>query len=153
MPLSTTDAVREAFVEATRQSLARSLRTGEDWDRYKSIIQETQARLEAEQAAHARDYPTRIMEAKEIILREEHGRRLDRPLPPGAAKFSNKDALQSKAERRVRQDYDRRIAAIKTDELDQYRALTADIRARDAPERPQTQFQNRAPSRSGPTRT
>lgn len=153
MPLSTTDAVRETFVEATRQSLARSLRTGGDWDRYKSIIQETTARIEVEQAAHARDYQARIGEAKEILLREQHGVRLDQPLPPGVEKFSDKDALQHKAEIRVRQDYDRRIAAIKADELDHYRALTADIRARDAPERPQTQFQGRVQSRSGPSQT
>jgi hypothetical protein len=151
MTLSTTEAVRETFLEATRQSLTRALRTGEDWDRYKAIVQETNARLEAEQASYASDYPARLADAKEIILREEHGVRLDQPLPPGAARVSDKDSLHRKAEFRVRHDYDRRVAAIKADELEHYRTLTADIRARDAPAA--TQSLGRSQDRSGPTRS
>lgn len=151
MNLSTDDAVRAVFIEATRHTLTRSLRTSEDWDQYQSIIQETTARIEAEQTAHAHDYRDRIAEAKEIILREEHGIRLDQPLPPGVEKFSDKDALQHKAEIRVRQDYDRRIAAIRTDELDQYRDLTADIRDRDRPNLAQSRDDSRTQSRSGPS--
>ncbi|MEM9098684.1 MAG: hypothetical protein AAGC79_09180 [Pseudomonadota bacterium] len=148
MGLSTTDAVRETFLEATRQSLARNLKTSEDWDRYKAIVQEADARIAAERAAHAHDYPARLAEAKEIILREEHGARLDQPLPPGAERQSDKDALHRKADARVRQDHDQRIAAIKADELDQYRSLTAAIRARDAPQ-PRQAFER---TRPGPSR-
>lgn len=153
MPLSTTDAVKDAFLEATRQSLARSLRTGEDWDQYKAIITETSARLEAEQASHARDYQARIAEAKEVILREETGTRLDYPIPPWAEQKSSADALQNKAELRVRQDYDLRLSAIKTDELDRYRSLTNEIRMRDAPQTAVALNPTRTQSRSGPSRT
>jgi len=161
MPLSTTAKVREAFAEASRQSLARSLQTGDDWDRFKTIVHETDERIKAEQSAHAADFRARVAEAKEIILREEHGIRLDRPLPPGAEKFSDKHTLQTKAEIRVSQDFDRRIAAIKTDELDQYRALTAEIRARSKPDQTQAQTRDQAqerthsvsPIRSGPSHT
>ncbi|MGC3939940.1 hypothetical protein ACOTTU_19210 [Roseobacter sp. EG26] len=153
MPLSTADAVRDLFVEATRQSLARSLRTGEDWDQYKNIIRETSQRLEAEQAAHARDYPARIAEAKEIILREEHGIRLDHPLPKGVDTRSSADALQSKAETRVRQDYDQRVAAIKSDELDQYRSLTNTIRMRDAPDQSPSRSIGQSFNRTGPSQS
>lgn len=153
MPLSTQDAVKEVFINATRQSLARSLRTGEDWDQYKSILEETTSRLDAEQAAHARDYTTRIAEAKEIILREENGIRLDHPLPPWVDKHSSADALQSKAEMRVRQDYDQRITAIKSDELDRYRALTNEIRMRDAPDLGQSRTIRQSFNRAGPSQT
>ena len=153
MPISTTAAVRGLFVEATRQSLARSLRAGQDWDRYKAIIQEASGRLEAEQAAHAREYSSRIAEAKEIILREEHGVRLDHPLPPWVDKRSSTDALQSKAEIRVRQDYDQRITAIKADELDQYRALTNDIRMRDAPDQSPSRTIRQSFNRTGPSQS
>ena len=149
MSLSTTEAVRETFLEATRQSLTRALRTGEDWDRFKAIVEETNQRLEAERAVFASDYAARLAEAREILLREEHGVRLDQPLPPGAQKVSDRDALDRKAAFRVRQDHDRRLAAVRADELDQYRALTADIRARDRPAPPQTQ--SRTQTRSGPT--
>lgn len=152
MSLSTPQAVRETFLLATRQSLARSLRTSEDWDRYKTIVQDTENRLEAEQAAYARDYPARIAEAKEILLREAHGIRLDRPLPPGVERRSDAETLQRHADARVRQDHDLRVSAIKSDELDQYRDLTAEIRTRDAPSQTRTAF-NRARTRSGPTQT
>lgn len=151
MPLSTQERVTEAFLEATRQSLARSLRTGEDWGRYKIILTETNARLKAEDADHALNFQKRIAEAKEIILREEHSVRLDQPLPPGAAKFSDRDLLDKKADARVRQDHDRRIAAIKGDELDQYRSLTKEIRQRDTGKPEQSTHHSRTVTRSGPT--
>lgn len=151
MTLSTGDAVRDVYNQALRQSLARSLRTAGDWDRCKAIIQEASTRIELEQAAHARDYQARITEAQEIILREEHGIRLDQPLPPGVDKFSDKDSLLLKAETRVRTDYDRRIAAIKADELDQYRELTNAIRTRDAVGR--TRSQTPSQSRAGPSQS
>lgn len=91
----------------------------------------------------ARDYQTRIGEAKEILLREEHGLRLEQPLPPGVDTLSDKDTLQSKAEIHLRQDHDRRIAAIKVDGLEECRTPTADVCARDAPDRPQAKIQSR----------
>lgn len=154
MAISTEEAVREMFLEATRQNLARSLRTGEDWDRFKEITQTASARLESEQAAHAYDYQARIAEAKEIIMREEHGIRLDQPLPPGVVKQSNDERLQTIAETRVRQDYDRRIAVIKADELNEYRHLTNDIRIRDRSDHPSlTRTQTTDRTRSGPSQT
>lgn len=150
MPLSTTEAVRETFFEATRNSLARSLRTPEDWDRFNAIVHETTKRLEAEQATYARDYQARIADAKEIILREERGVRLDQPLPPGAEAMSDPDALQRKADDRVRQDHSQRMSAIKSDELAQYRDLTSEIRARDAPSQVRDAYNQ---VRTGPTQT
>ena len=153
MKLSTEEAVRKMFAEATRHNLARSLKTGEDWDRFNDIIKEATFRIEAEQAAHARDYQTRIAEANEIILREENGVRLDQPLPPGVEKHSDADRLQTKAEARVHQDYRRRIAAINADELHQYRDLTNQIRMRDRPEQVSpSRSQSPEQSRSGPSR-
>lgn len=152
MPLSTTHAVKETFRRAIREDLKRALHKGEDWDRFNATQRETDARLMSEQAAHAREYTQRIAEAKEIILREENGVRLDQPLPPGAMRHSDADALQAKADIRVRQDYDRRIAAITRDELDHFKELAAEIRARDAPTPSINPTQDRSHDRSGPTR-
>lgn len=152
MKLSTEEVVQTMFREATRSHLAGSLKTGDDWDRFNEIVQTASARIELEQASHAHDYQARIAEAKEIILREENGIRLDQPLPPGAEKHSDADRLQTKAEVRVRQDYDRRIAVIQADELDQYRDLTNDIRMRDRAEPPSlSRTQSPEQRRSGPT--
>lgn len=132
MKLSTSEAVGEVFKRALQEHLQNSLRTGEDWDSYKSILRETDARLMSEQAAYKRDFSQRMAEAKQIILREESGVRLDQPLPPRAQKHSDADQLDRKAGIRVQQDHDRRVAVIKKDELGAFRELTAKIRARDA---------------------
>jgi hypothetical protein len=139
------------FLESTRSMLARSLRTPDDWDRYKGIIRTADARIMAEQAEYARAYKSRIAEAQEIILREEHGIRLDQLLPPNVRKFSDKEALHTKADHRVRRDHERRIAAIKDDELVSYQELTAAIRQRDT--QTSTQSLTKSFDRSGPTRS
>ncbi len=149
MSLSTTETVGDVFKRALQDHLQKSLRTGEDWDRYKSILRDTDARLMSEQVAYKRDFSQRMAEAKQVILREESGVRLDQPLPPGAQRYSDADALDRKAGIRVQQDHDRRVAAIKKDELDAYRALTAEIRQREAPERGLSQqFDRPGPKRS-----
>ncbi|OIQ26168.1 MAG: hypothetical protein BM562_16640 [Alphaproteobacteria bacterium MedPE-SWcel] len=149
MSLSTTETVGDVFKRALQDHLQKSLRTGEDWDRYKAILRDTDARLMSEQVAYKRDFSQRMAEAKQVILREESGVRLDQPLPPGAQKHSDADALDRKAGIRVQQDHDRRVAAIKKDELDAYRSLTAEIRQREAPEhRLSQQFDHPGPKRS-----
>ena len=157
MSLSTQESVKEGFRRAVRENLARTLKTPEDWDRFKSILRETDARLVMEQAAHARDYQQRIAEANEMILREENGVRLEEPLPPWVHKHSDADLLEHKAQARVQQDYDRRVAAIKKDELDGFQDLAAEIRARDAPtqafNRAHDRSQDRSPQLSGPKRS
>ncbi|MDJ0630569.1 MAG: hypothetical protein QNJ44_20095 [Rhodobacter sp.] len=89
----------------------------------------------SEETAYKRGFSQRMAEAKTIILREENGVRLDEPLPPWAENRSGAEALDRKAGARVRQDHDRRCAAIKEDEMAAFQVLTAKIRARDAPAR------------------
>ncbi|MEL6313531.1 MAG: hypothetical protein AAFQ60_05725 [Pseudomonadota bacterium] len=157
MPLSTTEAVQNAFKRAVLDHLQKSLRTGEDWDRLKAIQRQADARLMAEQSAYKRDFSRRMAEAKQLILREENGVRLDEPLPPWAEKHSSADALDRKAGERVRQDHERRIETITRDETDAFRELTAEIRARDAPtplqETHQDRSEGRSQTRSGPSQT
>lgn len=152
MSLSTTEAVRETFRRASREALQKSLRTPEDWDRYIAHSAEASDRLVAEERSFARDYRARLAEAKEAILREEHGVRLDQPLPPGVAPTSDAQTLTRKADARVHRDHQRRRAAILQDELDGYRDLTAEIRARDAPDGPSRDGQAPARRRSNPDR-
>lgn len=153
MSLSTTDAVNAVFKNAVQEHLQKSLRTGEDWDRFKDIQRETDARLMQEQSAYKYEFPQRMAEAKEIILREQHSVRLDQPLPPGVDAQSNATDLDRIAGERVKHDHDHRLAIIKKDEFDHFRDLTADIRDRDAPTPVRQQFQDRTQFRSGPTQT
>lgn len=157
MSLSTDDIVQTAFKNAVQEHLQKNLRTGEDWDRFKAIQREIDARLMTEQAAYKRDFSQRMAEAKQLLLREENGLRLDEPLPSWAERHSSADGLDRKAGERVEQDHDRRIASIKRDEIDAFRDLTAEIRARDAPAPVRDTFQDRSQdrsqSRSGPSQT
>ncbi|MEP1520928.1 MULTISPECIES: hypothetical protein [Paracoccaceae] len=153
MSLSTKDAVSAVFRQAIRKDLQKVLRTGDDWDRYVAITSEATQRIKAEEAAHARDFPQRLAEAKQMILREENGIRLEHPLPTWAEKHSDADALDRKAGERVRADYGHRIAVITKDELDAFRDLSAEIRARNAPTSRHEYQLTRSYNRNGPTQT
>jgi hypothetical protein len=152
MSSSTTDAVREVYRRAVQEHLQKSLRTPEDWDRFKAIKREEDARLMQEQAAFKRDYTQRMAEAKQMILREEHGVALDHPLPSWAEKQSDAERLTEKAHARVTVDHSRRTSAIRRDSTDAYTDLTAEIRARDAPAQERTLTQSFEQSRSDPKR-
>lgn len=145
--------VQEVFARALQDHLQKTLRTGEDWDRFNALRRATDARIMAEQTALKREFPQRMAEAKQMILREENGLRLDQPLPPWAERHSTADALDRKAGERVRQDHDRRISAIKRDEHAAFRDLAANIRARDAPTPLRDQLQDRSQDRPGPRRS
>ena len=145
-------SIQDVFRRALQNHLQQALRTGEDWDRFQSLRRATDAKILAEQTAYKRDFPKRMAEAKQLILREETGIRLDQPLPPGAERHSSADALDRKAGTRVRQDHDRRISAIKQEELTAFRDLAAEIRVRDAPAPVRDVFQDRSQDRSGPSR-
>lgn len=153
MGLDDRESLQDAFRRAVRERLQKSLRTGEDWDRFKAIERETDARLMTEQAAFKRDYVLRLAEAKEIILREENGIRLDLPVPPWVEKHSDAEQLDQKARTRVQEDHQRRIGVIKKDALHAYQDLTAEIRARDAPEQHASLAQTWKQTRSGPSRS
>lgn len=152
MTTETQSVVRAAYERALQEHLQKNLRTGADWDRFNTIKRERDARLMTEQAAFKRDYTQRLSDAKQIILREENSVGLDQPLPPWVDAHSNAEALQSKAETRVRADHARREAVIQRDTNDAYLALSADIRARDAPDLKQAFDQTVEPTRSGPKR-
>ena len=133
MTLSTRYHINAAFKNALQEHLKRALRTGDDWDRFHAIQRETDARLIDEDADFKRDYTRRIADAVEIILREENGLRLDKPLPEGALPHSDSDTLWKKAEIWVRRDHESRRASIIRDEAYAFLGLSKEIRARDAP--------------------
>lgn len=151
MPLETTEAVRATFLAATRQSLARNLRTDKDFERFNAISAEAEARTRAEHTAFQQDYEMRMADARQIILREETGLHLDHPKPADMPHVSDKAVLDQKADMRVRLDHQRRLAVIKTDELDQYQELNSFVRARDGRQGQAKEAFNRTQTRSGPT--
>ena len=126
---------------------------GKELKHTRRIRREADARLMEEQAAFKRDYTARLAEAKEIILREENGVHLDQPLPPGVQTRSSAEALEHKADARVRRDHARREAAIKRDATDHYVDLAAEIRARDTPGLQRAFDYAQSQTRSGQTRS
>ncbi|MEM7746196.1 MAG: hypothetical protein AAF409_21080 [Pseudomonadota bacterium] len=133
MSLSTSESLHEVHRLAVQQNLTRALRTPQDWARFGEIGQETQDRLAAEREAFQQHYAKRLETARQVLLREENGRPLEHPRPTWAQPTrSDKETLDQKADRRVRTDHARRLAAIQQDELDQYKALRETIRSREA---------------------
>ncbi len=131
MNLSTGEAVRETYRLALQQEITRSLKTRPDWDRFLTIAKETQDRLKAEETALKADYTQRLAEARVIVLRERTGLHYDQPRPPGAPDPFDKDNIDAVAKTRVQGDHARRLAAIKEDEIDDYRAMRTELVSRD----------------------
>ncbi|MEM1410210.1 MAG: hypothetical protein AAGG79_05630 [Pseudomonadota bacterium] len=135
MTLSTADRVREVHRVALQQSLSRSLKTDQEWYRFHAIARETAERIDAEKDDFRHDYQIRLGEARQVILREQNARALELS-PPGVdtTKPPSPEKLDILAMNRVQADHEHRIAAILTDEVDAYRDLRTDVRARTARE-------------------
>ncbi|MEM7427864.1 MAG: hypothetical protein AAF441_17355 [Pseudomonadota bacterium] len=131
MSLSTTEAIREEFRAAVREHLMSKLKGRSDWDRFEQIEDEAKQRTAQELDDWQRSYDTRLAEARQIILRETHGNLLEPPKPAGVDAVPDRQALDIKADQRIRQDHERRLAMIKQDELDQYEELQDELRGRD----------------------
>ncbi len=155
MPESTQSALGAAYTEALERALAQSLTTEEDWGRFKEMLVTKQERLDAETQDYRQNYLTRLAEARQIILREEHGLDFDHPLPEGVARQSDRQRLDIKADVRVRQDHQRRVTAIFDDHRSDLKALKAEIGARRTRENAPDlkRHWNQSVRRSGPTQT
>lgn len=152
MTTETQAHVNKLFRIATQSQVARELRTDTDWKQFQAIAEEGAARIEAELEDYRLNYQTRLADARQIILRETTGHVLEPPKPPGAAHISDRDVLDQRADQRVRLDHTRRLSAINTDEMDQYRAFRDAVLARDAKQGQARTAFNRTQMRSGPTR-
>lgn len=153
MSLSTTEAIYDTFRQATRENLVKHLRHEADWTRFRAIEDETLQRLAQETQDWQDSYHGRLAEARQIILRETHGNILEPPKPEGVEAIPDKQALDVKADQRIRQDHQRRLAVIKQDELDQYDELRDVIRKRDRlKDFAKAEF-TQAQKRSGPSRS
>ncbi len=130
MTLSTYEAVRESFRLTLQQEITRSLKTQPDWDRFLTIVKESQDRVAAEQTAYRDEYNLRLADAREIVLRERTGLRYDAPKPPGGPDPFNKDNIDAIAHARVEQDHASRLVKIKDDEIDKYRTLSTELQSR-----------------------
>ncbi|MEL7029900.1 MAG: hypothetical protein AAGL49_12010 [Pseudomonadota bacterium] len=133
MSLSTAEAVREAHRVALQQSLARTLGTEREWQQFNAIASEAAERVDAENKSFRDDYQARLSEARQIAFREHSQRSLEFPLPDGAERAPpNPDRLDTIAMNRVQIDHQRRIAAIRADEVDAYRSLGVEVRERES---------------------
>ncbi|MEM7663963.1 MAG: hypothetical protein AAF292_17100 [Pseudomonadota bacterium] len=135
MSLSTTEAVQEVHRLALQQSVSRILGTEQEWSRFNTIVREAAERVDAEKADFRHDYQTRLAEARQVILREQSKHTLEHPTPTGIEKAPpSPERIDIMAINRVQADHERRIAAIRQDEVDGYRGLSATVREREARE-------------------
>ncbi|GFE50530.1 hypothetical protein So717_22830 [Roseobacter cerasinus] len=172
MPLSTEDAVRETHRLALEGNLRKSLRTKDEFARFKEIAEEAAERIDAEKDAFRSTYHQRVIEATEAVLREHNQRTLNHPKPSWAIdEPPSADKIDLFARNRVQADHEARIAAIRVDQTHQYRKLRDACHAREnAPTRTQDRNHGRArnafqtanqisrhelglPLRSGPSRS
>ena len=153
MGLSTTEAVRELFNEATRSDILKHMKHEHEWDRFKAIRDEAKERVTQEKDDFKQNYDQRLDEARQIILREASGNVLDPPKPDWANTSLTKEGLDAQADARIRQDHERRLASIKQDETDQYQDLRQSIINRDALDGFAEQSFEQVRRNDGPTRT
>ncbi|SCZ72679.1 hypothetical protein SAMN04488118_1158 [Epibacterium ulvae] len=175
MSLSPYDAVRETYRLAFQQSLQRDLVTQKDWEQYLGIAHEAATRTDQENTSFQQDYKHRLIEAYDVILREQNARKLNHPKPSWAVNTPLEDTTLSNerlnlmARNRVQADHDARLLMIRTDEMDQYQGLSKDLAARakirsqardqrkdqakEAFAQVKTKDPQHTPSRSGPTRS
>ncbi|MEL7444326.1 MAG: hypothetical protein AAGK02_00760 [Pseudomonadota bacterium] len=133
MRLSTAEAVQEMHRVALQQTLTRALKTDRDWAQFNAIARGAATRVDAEKADFRHDYQVRLAEARQAVLREQNTRALELRAPGGSTPAPpSPEKIDVLATNRVQADHERRIAAIRQDEVDAYRGLGADIKARDA---------------------
>ncbi|MEM1150488.1 MAG: hypothetical protein AAGI03_08005 [Pseudomonadota bacterium] len=132
MMLRPSEAVHEVHRLALQQALTRSLKTDRDWARFNAIVEEAATRVDAEKADFRHDYQTRLAEARQTVLREQSKHSFDHPAPTGTTRTPlSPERVDILAMNRVQADHEKRIAAIRQDEVDGYHGLSADVRARD----------------------
>lgn len=152
MSLNTSEAIYEQFRKATREHLVKRLQHDGDRKRFIEIAEEAQSRTDQEMADWQQSYHSRLAEAKQIILREAHGNILEAPKQKNVETLPDKDALNFRADQRIRNDHQRRLAVIKQDELDQYEDLKQLIDRRSRVKGQAKQAFEQERTRSGPTR-
>ncbi len=131
MTESTAEAIHQAYRQAKRQHLMNHLRHQGDYDRFNAITVEARQRIADEKQDWQKSYYGRLAEAREVILRETYGDRLEAPKPGDIRPAPDRKALDVKADQRIRADHHKRLTAIRQDELDQYEELRNVIRKRD----------------------
>ncbi|MEM8821058.1 MAG: hypothetical protein AAGE90_16270 [Pseudomonadota bacterium] len=134
MSTATQTALLEVHRLAVQQDLTRALKTEEDWSHFNAIAREAAERIDAELVDYQRTYPERIAEARQTILREQNARPLEPPKPSWAVQNhegQTPDRLEALAQARVRAEHTGYIAAVRQDEVAQYRTLRGELRERE----------------------
>lgn len=151
MSLDTTEAIYKEYRFTTREYLTKHLKHDGDWKHFNEIEQTTEERIAQEKQDWQESYYTRLADARQIILREVHGNILEPPKPEGIKAIPNRQVLDVKADQRIRQDHQRRLSAIRQDELDQYEEFRRVLKKR-APMKDQARAEfEKVRTRSGPS--
>lgn len=132
MNLSTEEAVKETYRVALQETLKKDLKTDQEFGRYQQILTEAAERVDAEKDDFRENYQTRLSEAQEVILREQTALALNHPRPPNVPppRPPSPEKITLLVRERVQADHEARIAAIRKDQVDQYRDLQQSCRER-----------------------
>ena len=131
MSESTADAIHQAYRQAKREHLMNHLHHEADYYRFNAIEADARQRIADEKQDWQDSYYGRLAEAREVILRETYGDKLEASKLEDIRPAPDRQALDVKADQLIRADHHKRLTAIRQDELDQYEELRDVIRKRD----------------------
>lgn len=150
MTKTITQQLEQAYARATMQDTAKNLRSPQDWQDVRDLQSHSKQARQAEQDNFRQDYPARLADARDAILKERASRHYTHPAPSWAARQDrfNKDQIERQAHLRVHNAHHQTIAKIDAQEqrgvkeIEQKRLvrppkLTPEFKAETQPHRPQ----------------
>lgn len=157
MGFETDRALQDMYRDALAEQIVRTLVTGADWQRFKSIRDTARQKETHETDAYRRDYGARVDKVRRELIRKAGAKTHDHPTPFGVDRF-NKDRINRQAQQIVRHDHANRLHGIVNDEVSALETLRDDIadrgRVKDVARESFTRAVDRraGPDRRGPSR-
>lgn len=110
--------LESAYARATMRDTAKHLLTPQDWQRVRDIQSDSAQARQTEQENFRQDYPARLADAREAILKERASRHYSHPAPSWAARQDrfNKDQIERQAHLRVHNAHHQTMAKIDVQE-------------------------------------
>lgn len=106
--------LESAYARASMVETAKHLQTPQDWQRVQNIQARSSQARQSEQESFRQDYPARVANAREAILKEHGERHYTHPAPQSAARRDrfDKDQIERQAHLRVHNAHAQTMAKI-----------------------------------------
>lgn len=118
MTQSIAQQLESAYAQAALQETAKRIETPKDWQRFRDIQQRSAQTRQREQESFRQDYPARLADAREAVLKERAARHYTHPAPQSATRQDrfNKDQIERQAHLRVHYAHHQTLAKIDVQE-------------------------------------